>query len=98
MAHNRLLRLGNDLYLEVIAPNLAAPAPGRPRWFGLTRAGGGCAAAAGSLGAAQRGHPGGDGRRQRTLGTVEPMTRGAFEWLITIPPDGLQSLGAWRRP
>src|SRR5690606_1679690 len=33
--HNRLLRLGDTLYLEVIAPNPAAPAPGRPRWFGL---------------------------------------------------------------
>ena len=32
--HNRLLSLG-ELYLEVIAPNPAAPPPGRPRWFDL---------------------------------------------------------------
>jgi hypothetical protein len=34
--HNRLLSLG-DLYLEVIAIDPKAPAPGRPRWFDLDR-------------------------------------------------------------
>lgn len=33
--HNRLLRLGPQLYLELIAVDPAAPPPGRPRWFGL---------------------------------------------------------------
>jgi hypothetical protein len=33
--HNRLLRLGDGRYLEVIAVDAAAPAPDRPRWFGL---------------------------------------------------------------
>ena len=33
--HNRLLSLGPDCYLEVIAPDPSAPAPGRPRWFEL---------------------------------------------------------------
>ena len=32
---NRLLSLGPDCYLEVIAPDPGAPPPGRPRWFGL---------------------------------------------------------------
>lgn len=33
--HNRLLRLGALVYLEVIAVDPEAPAPARPRWFGL---------------------------------------------------------------
>lgn len=33
--HNRLLRLGEDQYLEVIAVDPDAPRPGRPRWFEL---------------------------------------------------------------
>lgn len=33
--HNRLLSLGPDLYLEVIAIDPDAPAPDRARWFGL---------------------------------------------------------------
>lgn len=33
--HNRLLSLGPGRFLEVIAIDPAAPAPGRTRWFGL---------------------------------------------------------------
>lgn len=33
--HNLLLRLGDAVFLEVIAVNPAAPAPKRARWFGL---------------------------------------------------------------
>ena len=33
--HNRLLSLGPEAYLEVIAINPVAPAPDRVRWFGL---------------------------------------------------------------
>lgn len=35
--HNRLLHLGPGLYLEVIAIDPDAPAPGRARWFDLDR-------------------------------------------------------------
>lgn len=37
--HNHLLRLGDDVYLEVIAVDPAAPPPERPRWFGLDDSG-----------------------------------------------------------
>ncbi|WP_235829932.1 VOC family protein [Algihabitans albus] len=33
--HNHLLRLGDDVYLEVIAVDPKTPAPSGPRWFGL---------------------------------------------------------------
>jgi len=33
--HNHLTQLGNDAFLEVIAINPDAPAPKRPRWYGL---------------------------------------------------------------
>ena len=33
--HNQRLRLGNDVYLEVVAADPAAPRPARLRWFGL---------------------------------------------------------------
>lgn len=33
--HNRLLSLGEGTYLEIIAVDPQAPAPARPRWFGL---------------------------------------------------------------
>jgi len=33
--HNRLVRLSNDTFLEIIAVDPEAPAPSRARWFGL---------------------------------------------------------------
>lgn len=33
--HNHLLRLGESVYLEIIAVDAAAPRPSRMRWFGL---------------------------------------------------------------
>ena len=36
--HNRLMRLGDELYLELIAIAPAAAPPQRPRWFGLDAA------------------------------------------------------------
>lgn len=33
--HNRVARAGVDRYLEIIAVDPDAPAPGRPRWFSL---------------------------------------------------------------
>ena len=33
--HNHLMQLGGNVFLEVIAVNPDAPAPDRPRWYGL---------------------------------------------------------------
>jgi hypothetical protein len=86
--HNCLLKLGEKLYLEVIAANPGAPRPDRPRWFQLDEADSvrsprlaawvarcddiQTAAAASAV----------------PLGKIEPMSRGNFEWLITVPDDG----------
>lgn len=86
--HNLLLRLGDALFLEVIAPNPAAPAPGRPRWFGLDAL---APDAPPSLstwvvrGADIRATVAAAGE---ALGAIEPMSRGTLGWLITIPADG----------
>ena len=91
--HNLLLKLGESLFLEVIAVNPQAPRPERKRWFGLdglppeapprlatwvARTDDIRAAAAACA---------------EELGTIEPMTRGRLRWLITIPEDGSLVLG-----
>ena len=84
--HNRLLRLGS-VYLEVIAIDSDAPAPNRPRWFGLdslrleqprlihwvARTDDLERIAALSL---------------EDLGVVTDAARGDLRWRITIPDDG----------
>lgn len=86
--HNMLLRLGEAMFLEVIAPDPGAQAPARPRWFDLD---GLSVASRPSLSTwvvrcgdiraalAAAGEP---------LGEIEPMSRGALDWFITIPADG----------
>jgi hypothetical protein len=90
--HNSLLKLGERTYLEVIAIDPDAVAPGRPRWFGLDTA---------ALRAAVQGAPRLIHWVARTddifaacracpvdCGEVHAMARGTFEWRITIPRDG----------
>ena len=86
--HNCFVRLGERLYLEVIAADPEAPRPARPRWFQLdqpesVRA---CRLATwvvrtDDIRAAAAASP-------VPLGKVEPMSRGQLNWLITIPEDG----------
>lgn len=86
--HNCFVRLGERVYLEVIAADPAAPHPGRPRWFQLdqpdsVRA---CRLATwvvrtDDIRAAAAASP-------VPPGNVEPMSRGQSSWLITIPDDG----------
>ena len=79
--HNQLLGLGSDLYLEVIAPDPAAPAPERPRWFGLDRAG---APSLANWIARTQTFEG----RPETAGDVLSLARGDLSWEITVPADG----------
>ena len=90
--HNRLLSLGPDCYLELIAIDPAAPVPFMPRWFGLDTLDVqeriaqkprllGWVARTDAI----------DGLSEKTgglLGSVQSMQRGDFKWRITIPDDG----------
>ena len=90
--HNRVLRLGDGVYLELIAIEPAATPPGRPRWFGLDEPD--LAArlaerprlvawvvATDDLDAAMAASP-------FPHGPAHEMTRGDLVWRITIPDDG----------
>lgn len=89
--HNRLLRLGTRTYLELIAIDPDAPAPTRPRWFGLDTAAVQSRAgqqpflltwvmASNDVVAAAAKVP--------QVGEVIGANRGALTWRITVPADG----------
>jgi glyoxalase-like protein len=83
--HNCLLKLGEKLYLEVIAPNPGAPRPDRPRWFQLDDPDWVKAPRLASwVARCDYIHA----LAPASLGKIETMTRGSFRWLITIPEDG----------
>lgn len=91
--HNCLLKLGERLYLEVIAADPRAPHPGRPRWFQLDEPDSvraprlaTWAARCDDIHAAAAASP-------VPVGEVESMSRGNFRWLITVPKDGRPALG-----
>ncbi len=86
--HNALLRLGDALYLEVIAPNPRAPAPGRPRWFGLDTLGDDARPALSTWVARSEHIRAAVAQCPEALGQIEPMSRGDYQWLITVPGDG----------
>lgn len=90
--HNRLLRLGDGVFLEVIAIDPAAPPPPRPRWFQLDDP-----ALQADLRRAPRlltwvvrtSHIADVFLASRApLGAIEPMTRGDLRWLLTFANDG----------
>jgi hypothetical protein len=86
--HNALLRLGNAAYLEVIAPNPAAPPPNQPRWFELDRIEADALPRLVTWVARTEDIASTTTRCRTQFGDIEPMSRGALNWLITIPPQG----------
>jgi len=90
--HNALLRLGDRVYLEIIAIDPDGEKPPRPRWFDLDDI---------TLRSELTERPqliswvarSADIERAVAacvipLGTVTPMERGDYRWRITIPDDG----------
>lgn len=83
--HNRLMGMG-DLYLEVIAPNPAAPRPAWPRWFDLDNFSGptrltNWVAGSKNLMADLALCPNG-------IGAPLQLQRGDYRWQMAVPPDG----------
>lgn len=86
--HNLLLRLGDSLFLEVISPNPKAPAPSRPRWFALDTLSPTATPMLSTWVARTPDIRSTASACTEALGNIEPMSRGALDWLITIPADG----------
>ncbi|SHM22503.1 VOC family protein [Rhizobacter sp. OV335] len=86
--HNLLLRLGDSLFLEVIAVNPDAPAPTRPRWFALDTLRPDTPPRLSNWVARTNDIRHAAAAASEALGTVEPITRATLQWLITIPSDG----------
>jgi hypothetical protein len=96
--HNAVMRLGDGLYLEVIAVDPEAGAASRPRWFGLDDAKlqsrltteGPCLVAwivrSDDLHATLHAAAG-------DLGDVLSMSRGTLSWQIGVAPNGLPAMG-----
>ncbi len=88
--HNRLLGMG-DIYLEVIAPDPAAPRPAWPRWFDLDRFSGpprltNWIAACDDLEAEIALGPQG-------VGVPVALERGDLRWRMAVPADGRLPFG-----
>jgi hypothetical protein len=86
--HNLLLRLGDTMFLEVIAPNPAVPVPSRPRWFALDSLGPQSQPSLSTWVVRTSDIQATVAAASEPLGIVEPVSRGALNWLITVPADG----------
>ena len=91
--HNLVMRLGESTYLEVIAPNPEAPRPQRPRWFALDDPQAVAQPRLATWIARTTNIREAVAALPERLGQIEPMSRGALNWLITVPSDGSLPLG-----
>ena len=96
--HNHLLRLGESVYMEIIAINPAAPRPPRPRWFGLDDQD--AVRAAWDSGFRLRGWVARTtdidsvlSKHERLLGKKTRLSRGGSHYFFSLPADGSLPLG-----
>jgi len=90
--HNLLMRLGGDVFIEVISMNPDAPVPARPRWYGLDdpqifqslkRSPKLLTWVVNSNNISALLH-----HSKFEFGTATPVTRGNLNWNFAIPDDG----------
>jgi len=89
--HNRLLSLGPECYLEVIAIDPAAPPPARPRWFELDSAAMRERLAKGPALIHWMERTGALEADLAAYGEPfrpEPFARGEYRWRLGLAPDG----------
>lgn len=86
--HNLLLRIGDTVYLEVIAVDPAAPSARRARWFGMDHRDPRAPPALTTWVARTRALDSLLARCRHDPGEALPMSRGALNWRITVPGDG----------
>ena len=86
--HNCFLKLGEKIYLEIIAVDPGAANPNRPRWFALDELSLDSAPRLATWIARTDDIEIAAATSPVHLGDVEPMSRGHLNWLITIPKDG----------
>lgn len=86
--HNRLLGLGENFYLELIAIDPAAAPPGRPRWFALDRLPAPDRPRLIHWVARSRDIDNDAARSPEPLGEILSMERGDYRWRISVPADG----------
>jgi hypothetical protein len=90
--HNALLRVGERLYLEVMAIDPQGRAPNRPRWFDLDEPRMRAMLAEGPAlihwVASTRDIETDVLRTPLAAGEILPMARGDMHWRITVPGDG----------
>lgn len=91
--HNMLLRLGESMFLEVIAANPDAERPSCPRWFALDDVTASTKPRLACWVARTEAIHESAAVATEALGRIEPMSRGSLAWLITIPEDGSLPLG-----
>ncbi|MFH1271348.1 MAG: VOC family protein [Pseudomonadota bacterium] len=86
--HNRLLGLGDNFYLELIAIDPTAPPPGRPRWFALDRLPAQDRPRLIHWAARSNDIARDAAASSEDLGEILPMERGDYCWRISVPSDG----------
>jgi Glyoxalase-like domain len=101
--HNLLLRLGDDVFLEVIAVDPLGARPAGPRWFGLADEAAG--RASWTEGRRLRGFVARTGdldgilaSHGELLGRKTPVSRGDRRWFFSVRPDGLLPAGGAAPP
>src|SRR5258708_1956971 len=84
--HNLLLSLGESTYLELFAAEPGAPNPSRPGWLALEAPSPDPPPRLAAWVVRTQNIHAASACCTSVVGTVEPMTRGALSWLITVTP------------